>query len=69
MHLSSLSNMFIFLRQSREYKYNRQVFDTTAQLWTDKYASSAAVGASGWCSVDADVLVNKHPTSILLIVF
>ncbi|KAL5674466.1 hypothetical protein ACJX0J_018772, partial [Zea mays] len=41
---------------SREYKYNRQVFDTTAQLWTDKYASSAAVGASGWCSVDADVL-------------
>lgn len=44
---------------SREYKYNRQVFDTTAQLWTDKYASPAAVGASGWCSVDADVLAQN----------
>ncbi|CAO2190965.1 unnamed protein product [Urochloa humidicola] len=40
---------------SREYKYNRQVFDINAQLWTEKYASPA-VGASGWGSVDAGVL-------------
>lgn len=56
--------MFFFLRQSREYKYNRQVFDINAQLWTEKYASPSAVGASGWGSVDAGVLVNKNPTFI-----
>ncbi|KAK3164717.1 hypothetical protein QOZ80_1AG0023660 [Eleusine coracana subsp. coracana] len=41
---------------SREYKYNRQVFDANAQLWTEKYANSAAVGASNWGSVDVTVL-------------
>ncbi|KAK3161227.1 hypothetical protein QOZ80_1BG0074160 [Eleusine coracana subsp. coracana] len=41
---------------SREYKYNRQVFDANAQLWTEKYANSAAIGASDWGSVDVAVL-------------
>ncbi|KAL6615541.1 hypothetical protein ACP70R_037811 [Stipagrostis hirtigluma subsp. patula] len=41
---------------SREYKYNRQVFDTNARSWTQKYANPAAVGASGWGSVDAAIL-------------
>ncbi|CAO2165465.1 unnamed protein product [Urochloa humidicola] len=44
---------------SREYKYNRQVFDINAQLWTEKYASPSAVGASGWGSVDAGVLAQN----------
>ncbi|CAO2203950.1 unnamed protein product [Urochloa humidicola] len=44
---------------SREYKYNRQVFDMNAQLWTEKYASPSAVGASGWGSVDAGVLAQN----------
>jgi hypothetical protein len=51
-----------FLSQSREYKYNRQIFDINAQVWTEKYASPTAVGAIGWGSVDAGVLVNKNPT-------
>ena len=69
MHLSSSSNYVssFFLRQSREYKYNGQVFDINARLWTEKYASPAAVAASGWGSVDAGVLVNKHSTFVLLI--
>jgi len=41
---------------SREFKYNRQVFDINARLWTEKYASPSVVGASGWGSVDAGVL-------------
>lgn len=53
------------MRQSREFKYNRQVFDINAQLWTEKYASPSAVGASCWGSVDAGALVNKNPTFIL----
>ncbi|KAM3400290.1 hypothetical protein ACQJBY_005277 [Aegilops geniculata] len=40
---------------SREYKYNRQVFDINAQLWTEKYANPAVVGTSGWRSLDASV--------------
>ncbi|KAF8670850.1 hypothetical protein HU200_050114 [Digitaria exilis] len=44
---------------SREYKYNRQVFDTNAQLWTEKYASPSAVDASCWGSVDAGVLAQN----------
>uniref|UniRef100_A0A452XTJ1 E2 ubiquitin-conjugating enzyme n=1 Tax=Aegilops tauschii subsp. strangulata TaxID=200361 RepID=A0A452XTJ1_AEGTS len=40
---------------SREYKYNRQVFDINAQLWTEKYANPAVVGTSGWSSLDASV--------------
>ncbi|KAG0538370.1 hypothetical protein BDA96_03G230200 [Sorghum bicolor] len=44
---------------SREYKYNKQVFDINARLWTEKYASPAAVGASGWGSVDAGVLAQN----------
>ncbi|CAO2170564.1 unnamed protein product [Urochloa humidicola] len=44
---------------SREYKYNRRVFDINAQLWTEKYASPSAVGASGWGSVDAGVLAQN----------
>ncbi|KAM3406695.1 hypothetical protein ACQJBY_000654 [Aegilops geniculata] len=40
---------------SQEYKYNRQVFDINAQLWTEKYANPAAVGTSGWSSLDASV--------------
>ncbi|XP_066309179.1 probable ubiquitin-conjugating enzyme E2 37 isoform X2 [Miscanthus floridulus] len=44
---------------SREYKYNRQVFDINARLWTEKYASPAAVAASGWSSVDAGVLAQN----------
>ncbi|KAL6842516.1 hypothetical protein ACP4OV_027360 [Aristida adscensionis] len=40
---------------SREYKYNRQVFDTNARSWTDKYANPATVDASGWGSVDAAI--------------
>lgn len=55
-----------FLSQSREYKYNRQIFDINAQVWTEKYASPTAVGAIGWGSVDAGVLVNKNPTFFLL---
>ncbi|XP_066314506.1 uncharacterized protein [Miscanthus floridulus] len=44
---------------SREYKYNRQVFDINARLWTERYASPAAVGASAWGSVDAGVLAQN----------
>ncbi|TVU03694.1 hypothetical protein EJB05_50758, partial [Eragrostis curvula] len=44
---------------SREYKYNRQVFDTNARLWTEKYANPAAVGASGWGSVDVAVMAKN----------
>nr|TKW15249.1 hypothetical protein SEVIR_5G224900v2 [Setaria viridis] len=44
---------------SREYKYNRQVFDINAQLWTEKYASPSAAGTSGWGSVDAGVLAQN----------
>ncbi|CAD6237936.1 unnamed protein product [Miscanthus lutarioriparius] len=44
---------------SREYKYNGQVFDINARLWTEKYASPAAVAASGWGSVDAGVLAQN----------
>ncbi|XP_062214494.1 uncharacterized protein LOC133915363 isoform X2 [Phragmites australis] len=44
---------------SREYKYNRQVFDINARLWTEKYASPAAVDASGWGSVDVAVLAQN----------
>ncbi|XP_044448112.1 uncharacterized protein [Triticum aestivum] len=40
---------------SREYKYNRQVFDINAQLWTEKYANPSVVGTSGWSSLDASV--------------
>ncbi|CAM0881615.1 unnamed protein product [Alopecurus aequalis] len=40
---------------SREYKYNRQVFDINAQSWTEKYANPAVVGTSGWSSLDASV--------------
>jgi len=67
MHFCLLSNHFFFLGQSREYKYNRQIFDINARLWTEKYASPSVVGASGWGSVDAGVLVNKNPTFILLL--
>ena len=66
MHFCLLSNHFFFLGQSREYKYNRQIFDINARLWTEKYASPV-VGASGWGSVDAGVLVNKNSTVILLL--
>ncbi|PUZ55925.1 hypothetical protein GQ55_5G252500 [Panicum hallii var. hallii] len=44
---------------SREYKYNRQVFDINARLWTEKYASPSAVDASGWDPVDAGVLAQN----------
>ncbi|KAJ1284208.1 hypothetical protein BS78_03G187400 [Paspalum vaginatum] len=40
---------------SREYKYNRHVFDINARLWTEKHANPAAVGGSNWGSVDASV--------------
>ncbi|XP_044955548.1 uncharacterized protein LOC123406028 isoform X2 [Hordeum vulgare subsp. vulgare] len=40
---------------SREYKYNRQVFDLNAQSWTEKYANPTVVGTSGWSSLDASV--------------
>uniref|UniRef100_A0A0D9YBG2 E2 ubiquitin-conjugating enzyme n=1 Tax=Oryza glumipatula TaxID=40148 RepID=A0A0D9YBG2_9ORYZ len=41
---------------SREYKYNRQVFDINARSWTEKYANPSAIGASGWSSVDVSTL-------------
>ncbi|XP_015693138.1 uncharacterized protein LOC102703814 isoform X2 [Oryza brachyantha] len=41
---------------SREYKYNRQVFDTNARSWTEKYANPSAIGASGWSSVDISIM-------------
>lgn len=44
---------------SREYKYNRQVFDINAQLWTEKYASPDAVGGSDWGFIDAGVLARS----------
>lgn len=44
---------------SREYKYNRQVFDINAQSWTEKYANPAVVGTSGWSSLDASVLAQN----------
>ncbi|GJN18445.1 hypothetical protein PR202_gb05609 [Eleusine coracana subsp. coracana] len=49
---------------SREYKYNRQVFDANAQLWTEKYANSAAIGASDWGSVDVAVLTLSQKLSL-----
>lgn len=58
-HSTVFSYLLFLLGQSREYKYNRQVFDANAQLWTEKYANSAAIGASGWGSVDATVLVRN----------
>lgn len=44
---------------SREYKYNRQVFDINARSWTEKYANPAAVGTSGWSSLDVSVLAQN----------
>lgn len=44
---------------SREYKYNRQVFDINARSWTEKYGNSAAIGASGWSSVDGSILAQN----------
>uniref|UniRef100_A0A0E0C4F8 E2 ubiquitin-conjugating enzyme n=1 Tax=Oryza meridionalis TaxID=40149 RepID=A0A0E0C4F8_9ORYZ len=41
---------------SREYKYNRQLFDINARSWTEKYANPSAIGASGWSSVDVSTL-------------
>ncbi|KAL5221384.1 hypothetical protein ABZP36_026097 [Zizania latifolia] len=41
---------------SREYKYNRQVFDINARSWTEKYANPAAIIASGWSSIDVSIL-------------
>ncbi|KAG8077243.1 hypothetical protein GUJ93_ZPchr0007g5063 [Zizania palustris] len=41
---------------SREYKYNRQVFDINARCWTEKYANPAAIIASGSSSIDVSVL-------------
>uniref|UniRef100_A0ACD5VMP3 Uncharacterized protein n=1 Tax=Avena sativa TaxID=4498 RepID=A0ACD5VMP3_AVESA len=44
---------------SREYKYNRQVFDINAQSWTEKYANPAVVGTSGWSSLEASVMAQN----------
>ncbi|CAL4955700.1 unnamed protein product [Urochloa decumbens] len=49
---------------SREYKYNRQVFDINAQSWTEKYASPSAVGASGWGSLDPGILAHNSQMEV-----